>query len=81
MLIVNYVKRPETQGTIVYSHHTWMIRAFWWYLVWTVLAWVLAATIIGIPIAVIVWGAAWLWAAYRIIRGFLDLNNNRPMPV
>jgi uncharacterized membrane protein len=24
---------------------------------------------------------AWLWMAYRIIRGFLDLNNNRPMPV
>jgi uncharacterized membrane protein len=23
---------------------------------------------------------AWLWAAYRIIRGFVDLNNNRAMP-
>jgi uncharacterized membrane protein len=29
----------------------------------------------------IVWGLAWLWMAYRIIRGFLDLNNGRPMPV
>ena len=27
-----------------------------------------------------VWGLAWLWMGYRIIRGFLDLNNNKPMP-
>ena len=57
-----------------------MIRSFWWYLVWSCVAWVLAVTIIGIPVAGVVWGAAWLWAAYRIIRGFVDLNNNRAMP-
>ena len=44
-------------------------------------AFVLAITIIGIPLAWLVGAAAWLWMAYRIIRGFLDLNNNRPMPV
>ncbi|QOY96411.1 hypothetical protein IM543_11660 [Massilia sp. UMI-21] len=80
VLIVNYVKRPETQGTIVYSHHSWMIRSFWWYLAWSIVAWVIAVTIIGIPVALLVWGVAWLWAAYRIIRGFLDLNSNRAMP-
>ena len=80
VLIVNYVKRPETQGTIVYSHHSWMIRSFWWYVVWSAVAWVLFITLIGIPIALLVLGVAWLWALYRIIRGFVDLNNNRPMP-
>jgi len=64
----------------VYSHHSWMIRSFWWYLVWSVVAWVFAVTIIGIPLAVLVWGVAWLWAAYRIIRGFVDLNGNKAMP-
>jgi len=24
---------------------------------------------------------AWLWHAYRLIKGFMDLNNNRAMPV
>jgi uncharacterized membrane protein len=28
-----------------------------------------------------VFGLAWLWHAYRLIKGFMDLNNNRAMPV
>jgi len=81
VLIVNYIRRPDTAGTMVYSHHTWMIRSFWFYLIWMAVAVVLAITIIGIPIAWLVGAGAWVWMAYRIIRGFLDLNNNRAMPV
>jgi uncharacterized membrane protein len=85
VLIVNYIKRPDTAGTMVYSHHTWMIRSFWWYAIWFVIATVIFFTLglilIGLPIAWGIWGIAWVWMAYRIIRGFLDLNNNRAMPV
>jgi uncharacterized membrane protein len=81
VLIVNYIRRPDTAGTMVYSHHTWMIRSFWWYVVLMAVAFVLMITIIGIPLAWLVGACAWLWMAYRIIRGFLDLNNNKPMPV
>jgi uncharacterized membrane protein len=81
VLIVNYIRRPETAGTMVYSHHTWMIRSFWWYVVWMAVAILLAITFIGIPLAWLVGALAWVWMAYRIIRGFLDLNNNRAMPV
>jgi len=80
-LIVNYAKRPYTEGTLVYSHHTWMIRSFWFYMLWVVVGAVLFLTFIGIPLAWLVWGGAWLWKAYRLIKGFVDLNNNRPMPV
>jgi uncharacterized membrane protein len=80
-LIVNYIKRPETAGTLVYSHHTWMIRSFWIYVGCAVAAWLLVFTFFGIPLAVLVFAGAWLWKAYRLIRGFLDLNNNRAMPV
>jgi uncharacterized membrane protein len=80
-LIVNYVKRPYTEGTLVYSHHTWMIRSFWFYILWVVVGGVLFMTFIGIPLAWLVWVGAWLWKAYRLIKGFVDLNNNRPMPV
>jgi uncharacterized membrane protein len=81
VLIVNYVRRPETLGTMVYSHHTWMIRSFWFYALWMVLGGFVWITLIGIPIAMAIWGLAWLWMAYRIIRGFLDLNSSKPMPV
>lgn len=80
-LIVNYVKRPETTGTMVYTHHTWMIRSFWFYILWMAIAVVLAFTIILIPLAWLVGVVAWVWKAYRLIRGFIDLNNNKAMPV
>jgi uncharacterized membrane protein len=81
VLIINYIRRPDTVGTMVYSHHTWMIRSFWWYVLWMVVATILVLTFIGIPLAWLVGVGAWLWMAYRIIRGFLDLNNNKAMPV
>jgi uncharacterized membrane protein len=80
-LIANYVKRPDTINTLVYSHHTWMIRSFWFYILWMAVAFMLALTIILIPLAWLVGAGAWLWKAYRLIRGFIDLNSNRPMPV
>ena len=78
-LILNYVKRGDTEGTFVHSHHGWMIRSFWWYLVWVCVGWVLFATIIGMPLAAVVWIGAWLWKVYRIIRGWMALNNNAPI--
>lgn len=84
-VIVNYIKRDDAQGTIAYSHHTWMIKSFWWYVFWMFIAFVLVITLgwilIGFPLA---WGVgllAWVWKAYRLIKGFIDLNNNRAMPV
>ncbi len=78
-LILNYVKRDETEGTFLRTHHSWQIRSFWWYVVWMVVGGLLFATIIGIPLAGLVWLAAWVWKAYRLIKGFLDLGKNRPM--
>lgn len=79
-LIINYVKRGESAGTFVHSHHSWQIRSFWWYLFWMVIGGILWITLIGIPGALLVWGVAWLWKAYRLLRGFIDLNNNQPVP-
>ena len=79
-VIVNYSKRPGTEGTLVYSHHTWMIHSFWWFAVWMMVGGILFATLIGIPVAYLVWGVAWLWKAYRLLRGFFALNDNKPMP-
>lgn len=78
-LVINYIKRPETQGTFVYSHHSWMLRSFWIYIGLVILAGVMFVTIILIPVAWLLWVAAWIWYAYRLIKGFMDLNSNKAM--
>lgn len=81
-LIVNYVKRGEvTVGSLAWTHHTWMIRSFWWMVLWMVIGWACFITLLGIPAAILIWFGAWLWEAYRLIRGFVDLNNNRPADI
>lgn len=79
-LLVSYVKRGDAAGTFVYSHHSWQIKSFCWYVVWVVLGGICFATIVGIPLAYLIWFAAWVWKAYRLLRGYVELNNNRPMP-
>jgi uncharacterized membrane protein len=80
-LILNYLQRPSTEGSFVHSHHTWMIRSFWWYVLWVVVGSVFFMTIIGIPVAYLIWFGAWLWKAYRLVIGILRLNRNEPAPV
>jgi uncharacterized membrane protein len=80
-LIIDYVKRGDAADTFVYSHFSWQIRSFWWYLFWMVMGAVLFSSIVGIPLAWLVWSVAWVWKAYRLVKGLLDLNDNKPMPV
>ncbi|QNA88903.1 hypothetical protein G4G28_11140 [Massilia sp. Dwa41.01b] len=80
-LIFNYIKRGETAGTMVQTHHSWMIRSFWYYVLWVVIGWILIFSIIGLLFAWAVFPLAIVWKAYRLIRGFLDLNNNKAMPI
>jgi uncharacterized membrane protein len=79
-VILNYVKRSEVRGTWLDSHFSWQIRTFWFALLWVVIGAVLFITLIGIPIAYILWVVTGLWVLYRIIRGWLALTSERPMP-
>ena len=80
-LIINYLKRADATGTFVYSHHRWQIRSFWWYLFWLCAAGVISFTIIGIPLAILMASLAWVWKAYRILKGWFNLNDNKAMPM
>jgi len=80
-LIFNYIKRNETNSALVRSHHSWMIRSFWYYVLWCAVGWFLIFTIVGLLVAWLVFPLAMVWKGYRLIRGFLDLNSNKPMPV
>ncbi|HVL37371.1 MAG TPA: hypothetical protein VM489_17010 [Burkholderiales bacterium] len=79
-VIANYVKRSDVRGTWLDSHFSWQIRTFWFALLWVVIGAILFATLIGIPAAIVVWIGTGLWVLYRIIRGWLALMSQQPMP-
>jgi len=79
-VILNYLKRSEVRGTWLDSHFSWQIRTFWFALLWLVVGGVLFITVVGIPFAIVLWVVTGLWVLYRIIRGWLALASQRPVP-
>lgn len=78
-LVINYLKGNPQKA--LSSHHRWMIRTFWWTILWMILGGVLMVTVILIPVSYIIFGVAWLWWIYRHIRGLIVLLDGRDMPV
>jgi uncharacterized membrane protein len=78
-VIIAYVKRGDAQGTWVASHLTWLIRTFWWSLLWGLIGAVIFVTLIGIPIAIAIFVATSLWGIYRLVRGFLAFKDSEPV--
>ena len=79
-VILNYVKRSEVRGTWLDTHFSWQIRTFWFALLWLLVGAVLFATVVGIPVAVVLWMATGVWVLYRIIRGWLALVSEKSLP-
>jgi len=80
-VILNYVKRGDARGTWMESHYRWQIRTFWFALLWFLVGWLLILTVVGAVIGVPVLIALTIWLVYRIARGWLRLNDRRPMYV
>lgn len=72
-VIVAYVKRDDVSGTWLSSHFDWQIRTFWWGLLWCVIGLALAFIGVGFLILLVVY----FWAMYRVIKGWLRLNDER----
>jgi uncharacterized membrane protein len=80
-VILNYAKRSEARDTWLESHFSWQLRTFWFAVLWVGVAALLFFTVIGIPLAWIAVVATGLWVLYRIARGWLALNDGRPIEV
>lgn len=80
-VILNYVKRGEARGTWLESHFRWQIRSFWFAALWVAVSLLLLLTFIGIPLALGLIASTGLWVLYRVLRGWLRLNERREMPV
>jgi len=79
-VILNYVKRSDVRGTWLDSHFSWQIRTFWFALLWLAVGAILFATVIGIPVAFVLWFGTGIWVLYRIIRGWLALAAQKVLP-
>jgi uncharacterized membrane protein len=80
-VIINYVKRSDVRGTWLDSHFGWQLTTFWLALMWVVLGAMAAVTIVGIPVAIFIWVVTGFWVVYRLVRGWLALNEKKAMPV
>ena len=76
-IIMNYVKKDDVAGSFLESHFRWQIRTFWFGLLWGVLGAVTTLIVIGWFALV----ANGIWIIYRIVKGWLNLNDNKPMYV
>ena len=75
-IVINYVKREDVAGTWLASHFSWQIKTFWFGLLWAVIG---AATLV-IMVGFAILFANFIWIIYRIIKGWLNLNEDKPMP-
>ena len=76
-IVINYVKRDDVRGTWLESHFTWQIRTFWWGLLWAVIGAILFVLVIGWFVLI----ADAIWIIYRIVKGWLNLAEGKPVPL
>jgi uncharacterized membrane protein len=83
-IILAYVKRGEASGTWLESHYRWLIRTFWFSLLWgaigAVIFVVLLIIIIGVFIGYLIWVATTIWVLYRLLRGYTLFKESKPIP-
>ncbi len=83
-MVVGIFARDGVRGTYLETHMSWLARTFWWGLLWIValsLATVgMFLTVILIPLALLLWAVLLVWYLYRVIRGWLLLNDGKPAP-
>ncbi len=76
--VLDLVKRSDAMGTWQESHFRWRIRT-------VVIAGVLYAVtsplwLLLVAPGWIAWTLISIWFLYRVVRGWMNLNGNRPMP-
>ena len=76
-IIMNYVKRNEMRGTLLESHVDWQIKTFWYSLIGYVLGLILSVILIGYLLILVVF----VWHVYRLVKGLIALNDNKPIQV
>ncbi len=74
-LLLNYMSRRQYDDALA-SHHRFMIRTFWWTVLWMIVGFILSLILVGWVVCFL----AWLWYIYRHVRGLVALLNGDSLP-
>ncbi len=55
---------------------SWLLRTFWWGLLWTIISTVLMIVGVGF----LIYGVLAIWYIYRVVRGLINFSDRRDMP-
>jgi uncharacterized membrane protein len=77
--ILDLVKKDEAAGSWQESHFRWRIRSVIWASVLYVVT--LPLWFLFLIPGWIAWAIISIWFLYRVVRGWVNLNSNTPMPV
>lgn len=76
-VIINHIKYGDAPDTVIASHHRWLLRTFWFAVLWIVICFPLTFVIVGfVGYAIIT-----IWFVYRLVRGILALLDNKALPM
>jgi len=82
-VVISYVKRGEAAGTWLESHFRWQIRTFWYAVLWATLVVLVSVPLTLVLVRFVTWAlglfALGIWATYRIVRGWLALNDRKAL--
>jgi uncharacterized membrane protein len=70
-VVIAYIKRGEIEGSYLDTHYRWLIRTFWW----SALLGIVGLVTFFFGIGIVVFVATGVWFIYRVIKGFLKLND------
>ena len=72
------IKKGSAFGTIYWTHYVNATRTFWWSIFWTIIGCILVP---AAGVGLLVLGAVWLWALYRLINGLVKIVADEIYPL
>lgn len=76
-LVIDLVKKGEAEGTWQANHFSWRIRT----VIWAGVLYIVTAPLwlLFVLPGWIAWGLISIWFLYRIVRGMVAMNQDRPV--
>lgn len=82
-VVLNYIFRSDAHGTFVESHFAWQIRTFWLAFLFLILTLLFGTILAFIGIGIIIYFVGFfvlgIWVAYRMIYGWLKLQQSQAL--